>query len=210
MVLNAIEPGRWCPDHDRAACREELGIPDDAPVLLTVCRLFPAKGPGELVKAMPAVRKEHPTARLVIVGGEMVSGFRAELETLAQEVGVEEGVVFTGRRDDVPRLMAAADMYAMPSLGEPFGLVFLEAMAMRLPVVALDSGGTPEVVENGVTGLLSAAGDADGLTANLLQLLGDSALRAEMGARGRRRVEQRFTIGRLVADTAAVYRQLVV
>jgi glycosyltransferase involved in cell wall biosynthesis len=104
--------------------------------------------------------------------------------------------------------MAAADLFAMPSLGEPFGLVYLEAMAMGLPVVALDSGGTPEVVEHGVTGLLSQPGDASQLTTNLLTLLADPERRKNMGDAGRRRVEAYFATPRMAADTSAVYQRL--
>ena len=107
-------------------------------------------------------------------------------------------------------MMAAADIFAMPSLGEPFGLVFLEAMAMQLPVVALDSGGAPEVVDDGVTGLLVEPGDTDGLTRRLLALLEDPERRQQMGAAGRQRVEALFTTPRMAADTATVYRRLTV
>ena len=104
--------------------------------------------------------------------------------------------------------MAAADIYAMPSLGEPFGLVFLEAMAMELPVVALESGGAPEVVEQSTTGLLSRPGDRAGLVDNLLSLLGDPSRRRRMGINGRERVQEHFTTSRMAKDTALVYEQL--
>ena len=113
---------------------------------------------------------------------------RRELAALADELGVDDSVVFTGRRSDVARLMAAADVFAMPSLEEPFGLVYLEAMAMRLPVVALDSGGTPEVVEHGRSGLLSAPGDIDALAANIVELLSDAG---PAGPHGRARTARR-------------------
>jgi glycosyltransferase involved in cell wall biosynthesis len=101
--------------------------------------------------------------------------------------------------------MAAADIFAMPSFHEPFGLVFLEAMAMKRPVVALDNGGTPEVVEHGQTGLLSPARDVNALASNILTLLRDPALRARMGELGRRRVETLFSPGRLARDVERVY-----
>ena len=135
--------------------------------------------------------------------------YREELAELAHELDVAENVVFTGRRSDVARLMAAADIYAMPSLGDPMALVFLEAMAMRLPVVALDSGGAPEVIQHGTTGLLSEPGDIGGLTENLLALVRDPARREAMGAKGRRRVEACFTAPRMASDTAELYRSLV-
>ncbi len=113
-----------------------------------------------------------------------------------------------GWRDDVARLMAAADIYAMPSTGEPFGLVYAEAMAMKLPVVALTDGGTPEVVEDGCSGLLSDHGDTDALAANLVTLLENPGRRRKMGEYGRRRVEACFTTDRLAREIAEAYRQI--
>ena len=144
----------------------------------------------------------------MIVGTEMVPGFQHHLLDVARDLGVGEHVLFTGQRSDVERLMAAADIFAMPSLGEPFGLVFLEAMAMMLPVVALDSGGTPEVVEHNVSGLLSDPGDTDQLIQNMLALLRDPERRRRMGAAGRQRVEADFTIPRMARDTAMLYKGL--
>ena len=209
VVLNGIDLDRWTPHVGRAETRRALGIPDDAPTVLTVCRLFRGKGPTELIRAVAKVNADRPGVRLLIVGAEMERGYAAELRAEADGLGLHDNVQFLGRRPDVDRLMASADVYAMPSLGEPFGLVFAEAMAMRLPVVALDSGGAPEVVEHGRTGLLARHGDIDELAAYLRDLVGDPERRAVMGDEGRRRVEERFTIGRMSDDMATVYRRVV-
>ena len=174
--------------------------------MISVCRLFKEKGPAELIRATALVRDEYPDVKLLVVGSDVTGGvFMAELENLVERLGAGENVTFTGRRSDVPLLMAAADVFAMPSFDEPFGLVYLEAMAMQLPVVALDNGGTPEVVEHGETGLLSSPGDIDAVAQHLLMLLRSPDLREQMGRQGRRRVEQRFTTDRQAADMAAVY-----
>ena len=208
VVLNAIDPEAWRPGDGREAVRQEFGIPAEAPTLITVCRLFPSKGPEELIRSLPALRGTHPSIRLIIVGEEMVPGYRQHLGRVACDLGVAESVVFAGRRSDLSRFLAAADVFAMPSFGEPFGLVFLEAMAMGLPVVALNSGGTPEVVIDGVTGLLSEPEDADQLTNNLLTLLDDPERRYRMGLAGRERVEIHFATPRMADDTAMVYKHL--
>jgi glycosyltransferase involved in cell wall biosynthesis len=208
VVLNAINPMDWTPGQGRQDARRELEVPEHAPVIITVCRLFPPKGPGELVRALPILRQDFPDVRLVVVGQEMVIGYQKQLEELALELGVADNVIFTGRRGDVERLMAAADIYAMPSLAEPFGLVFLEAMAMELPVVALNSGGAPEVVEHGTTALLSEPGDMAGLTEHLLALIRDPQRRQRMGVNGRRRVEEHFATRRMATDTGLVYEQV--
>jgi glycosyltransferase involved in cell wall biosynthesis len=97
------------------------------------------------------------------------------------------------------------DVVVVPSLGEPFGNVNLEAMALSKPVVAFDSGGNPEVVVHGETGLLASAGNADKMADMIVRLLSDPALRGRMGSAGRRRVEQEFGIDRFVNGLLAVY-----
>jgi glycosyltransferase involved in cell wall biosynthesis len=207
VALNAIDASLWRPGLGRDDARRELGIPTTAPVVITVCRLFPAKGPDALIRALASVRAVLPDARLLVVGEDLMGdgAYTRELEALASALGLHEAVIFTGRRTDVARLLAAADVFAMPSLEEPFGLVFLEAMAMRLPVAALNDGGTPEVVRHGETGLLSEPGDVDTFADNLVALLRDPDRRRCMGDRGRREVEEHFTLARMAADVAQAY-----
>jgi glycosyltransferase involved in cell wall biosynthesis len=209
-VLNAIDAAAWDPSLDPAPVRRELGLPASAPVLVSVSRLFHWKGHADLLRALALVHRDVPEARLVVVGGEYPPGGRYtdEMRALAAQLGVADRVLFTGHRPDVARLLAAADVYAMPSFEEPFGLVYLEAMAMRRPVVALASGGVPEVVVHGETGLLSAPGDLPALAAHLVTVLRDPDLRARMGAAGRRRVETRFTPERMAREAERVLATL--
>jgi glycosyltransferase involved in cell wall biosynthesis len=214
VVLNAIDPAGWDPALDGAPIRAEFRIPAAAPVVVCVARLFHWKGQAELLRAFALARRQLPDARLLIVGEEdKLAGadrphFLAELKQLTQELSLADHVVFTGRRPDVPRLMAAADVFALPSFEEPFGLVYTEAMAMKRPVLALTNGGTPEVVDHGKSGLLSPPGDLEGLAANMVTLLRDPELRRRMGEYGRQQVEARFAPRRMADDVARVYRAL--
>lgn len=211
-ILNGIDLSRWDPSAaDGSAVRRELGIPASAPLMASVSRLFVHKGTADLLRAFALVRKELPEARLLIVGEEtpFSRGFTAEMQALARELGVGDNAIFTGQRADVQNVMAACDVYTMPSDEEPFGLVYLEAMAVGKPVVALANGGTPEVVEHGENGLLSAFGDVPAFAANALALLRDPETRARMGQRGRERVSSRFSAQRMAADAAAAYTALV-
>ena len=210
VVHNGIDTREWVPGVGRDAARAELGVDAGTAVVLTVCRLFPSKGPAELIAACAEARVEHRRLKLIIVGEDVTGGgFLEELRRVAAEHGMIDHVVFAGRRDDVPQLMAASDVFAMPSFGEPFGLVYLEAMAMERPVVGLAHGGTLEVVEHDVTGLLSEPGDADGLARNLVTLVDDAGLRMAMGRRGRQVVTERFTLDAQATGTAAVYRSVL-
>lgn len=208
-VLNAIDLPRWDPAIDGSAVRTELGLGPETPVIVSAARLFLGKGQDELIRVLPAIRREFPDVRLLIVGRDdrqaMRESFTDELKALARELAVEANVIFTGQRPDMPAVMAAATLFALPSDEEPFGLVFAEAMAMKKPVVALDNGGTPEVVDHGRSGLLSAKGDQEALAANILTLLRDPELAARMGEYGRTQVEARFTAARMADEVGKVY-----
>lgn len=210
VVLNAVDVSSLEPGVGRDEIRSEFGIGTSQPLVVTVCRLFAEKGPEELIRAIDVVRRDMPDVQLLVVGEDTDPAqlYRTHLEGLVDDLGLRAHVRFTGRRPDVPAFMAAADVFAMPSFEEPFGLVFAEAMAMERPVVALDNGGTREVVDHGRNGLLSEQGDLDALSVNLRTLLSDEDLRRRMGQDGRRRVLTDFQIQRTGDEAAAIYRML--
>ncbi|HXX66610.1 MAG TPA: glycosyltransferase family 4 protein, partial [Polyangiaceae bacterium] len=212
-ILNGIDPSRWHPEVSAAGVREEFSIPAGAPLLVSVSRLFAQKGQRELLRAVARVRERVPDVRLLVVGSDAVEvhggSFTAELKVLARDLGIADRVAFTGERSDIPRIMAACDVFTMPSWEEPFGLVFLEAMAMQRPVVALGDGGTPEVVEHGRSGLLSKHGDLDALVGHIVTLLENRELRARMGAHGRARVLEYFNAQRMARDAGEAYEALL-
>jgi glycosyltransferase involved in cell wall biosynthesis len=212
-VLNAIDVPSWDYRMDGRPVRAALGISADAPVIACAARIFPGKGQDELIRALPSVREEFPDVRLLIIGRDDLeasrTSFTAELKALAATLGVGQNVIFTGLRTDMPAVMSACDVFALPSQEEPFGLVYLEAMAMKKPVLAPASGGAPEVVEHDRSGLLCRPGDHQDLAANLRLLLRDPILRARLGEYGRQQVEARFTATRMAEDTARVYASLV-
>jgi glycosyltransferase involved in cell wall biosynthesis len=209
VVLNAIELQRWNPSIDPAPVRREFAIPPGAPVVACAGRLFAGKGHGEVVKAVAALRHEFPDIRLLVIGRDdfqvMRTSYTEELKALAASLGISEHIVFTGHRADMPEVFAACDVFALPSFEEPFGLVYLEAMAMKKPVVALGNGGATEVIDHGRNGLLVTPGRPEELAEHLATLLRDAALRARFGEHGRQHVEARFTAPRMAADFGRVY-----
>ena len=214
-LVNGLDASQWDPSTDGCAVRRELGIPAGVPVLAIVSRMFHWKGHLPLLRALARVREEVPDFRLLVVGADDERGapgrgsLTAEMRELAARLGLTDQVVFTGWRSDIERILAACDVYAMPSFEEPLGVIYLEAMAMRRPVVALRSGGVPEVVEHGGAGLLSEPGDDAQLAANIAALLRDPALRARMGRRGRELVEAVHTPRRMAADGVGIYREVL-
>jgi glycosyltransferase involved in cell wall biosynthesis len=212
VVHNSLDLQGWDPALDGDAARRELGLPIGAPVVGIISRLFRWKGHSYLLEAVAEVVRDLPDLRLVIVGEDdprAVPGegsYRAELEEQAGRLRIERNVVFTGFRTDVPRLMSAFDVFAHPSWEEPFGMVFLEAMAMRKPVIAWASGGGPEVVTSGETGLLVERGSVPALADALRSVLTDDALRGRLGDAGRRQVELVFTPERMCAGALRAYQ----
>lgn len=211
-VLNCVETSRWDPTTDGSGVRRELSIAEGDFVLASVSRLFAWKGQRELLRAFAQVLETVPNVVLLIVGADAPhegTSFTAELEQLASELGVSDRVRFTGARSDIPEVMAACDIFTMPSFEEPFGLVFLEAMAMERPVVAIDNGGTPEVVEHGKAGLLSPPWDIERLAKNITTLLEDGELRRRYGGYGRARVLERFNAQRMTDEASQAYRSII-
>jgi glycosyltransferase involved in cell wall biosynthesis len=186
--------------------RAELGIGPDAFLVGNVGRLAVQKGQRHLIGAMPALLERVPRAHAVIAGAGDLEEF---LRDLAEETGVAERVHVLGPRKDVPALMHAMDVFAMPSIWEGFGLVLLEAMAAGRPIVASRVATIPEVVLDGQTGLLVPAGDPLALAEALAQLANQPALAARMGEAGRERVRHQFSLEKMVGDTELLYRELV-
>jgi glycosyltransferase involved in cell wall biosynthesis len=214
VILNGIDAGRWDPMTGGESVRKEFGIAPDQPVLAAISRLFHWKGHLDLVRALASVKREVPSVRLFIVGEDDPratpgrGSMTAELKSLVADLGLQEHVIFTGFRSDVAKILAACDVFAMPTFEEPCAVAFLEAMAMARPIVALRSGGTPEIVPEGRAGLLSDPGDLDALAANIVMLIGDPNVRRRMGAFGRQWVETRLTPQRMAEDGLAIYRSL--
>ncbi|MER6101051.1 glycosyltransferase family 4 protein [Streptomyces sp. NPDC001832] len=177
--------------------RARLGL-SDRPVVVCVSRLVPRKGQDTLILAMPAILAQVPDTVLLIVGG---GPYAKELKRLAEETGVGDSVRFTGPVpwDELPAHYGAGDVFAMPCRTrrggldvEGLGIVFLEASATGLPVVAGDSGGAPDAVLDGETGWVVRGGSAEESADRIVTLLRDPELRQRMGERGRTWVEEKW------------------
>jgi len=207
------DPEPWeaaaaAPAGERAATRAELGCEAGDVVLICVARFAPQKAHDVLLRAFAAARAAEPRLKLWLVGDDPFGDGRRRAEAVARDLALGPAVRFTGVRRDVPRLMAASDVFVMSSLWEGFGLVFLEAMSAGLPVLATRVSGVPEVVADGRTGVLVPPAEEDPLAAQMLALGRDPARRAELGRAGRARVRAHFGLDRMVEATLQVYRDL--
>jgi glycosyltransferase involved in cell wall biosynthesis len=178
----------------------------DTPTIGVVARLEPVKGIDTLLHAAAALRARRPGFRLQIAGS---GSAQAQLVALRDRLRLENVVEFLGWRDDLARLHAGWDVFALPSRHEGFGLAALEAMAAGLPVVASRTGGVPELVVDGETGVLVEPADVAGLAAGLERLIADPTLRAGMGAAARNRAEEHFGAARMGDAVASVYDALL-
>lgn len=185
----------------RRTARDRLGLDPDAPVVGTVGNFTPKKDQATLLRAVAALAGDAaPT--LVLVGLGPLEG---ELRALAGELGIERRVVFAGSRDDVFELLPGFDAFVLSSRFEGLPIALLEAMATGVAPVATPVGGIPEVITDGVDGLLVPPGDPDALGAALGKVLRDGALRADLGARARARARD-FDLVHAVRRTEAIYR----
>lgn len=189
--------------------REELGLAPEHRVILTVGGLRPVKDYPTLIRAFARVHAERRESRLVIVGGERGGGSQPELEALADSLGVRSAVIFPGVRQDIPRLLALADVYVNSSVFEGMSNTILEAMAASRPVVATDVGGNPELVRDGVSGYVVPRGDPGPLAARLVEVLSDPGLAKALGATGRALVESEHAMPRMVTAYEDCYEDLV-
>lgn len=210
----ASSSGTWHVVHDgvRQEAFAGIGSSPGGPRVGLVGRISPWKGQHVFLRAAARVRERFPGARFLVIGGALFEerAYEREVRELARTLGLEECVEFTGHRDDVPELVGGLDLLVHASTtGEPFGQVVVEGMAAGKPVVATRGGGVPEIVEDGVTGLLVPMGDAEAMAGAMERLLADPHAALAMGRRGRERVEERFTIQQTARKVERIYESLL-
>jgi glycosyltransferase involved in cell wall biosynthesis len=205
VIPNGRDLTRFAPGLHRETIRKELGVDRGAPVVGVVGRLETQKGHVYLLDAWPDVVRRHPDARLLVVGE---GSLHEALVRQSRSRGVADSVIFTGFRSDVPRILDAIDVLALPSLHEGMPLTVIEAAAAGRPVVATAVDGTPEVVREGETGYLVPPADPASLARALLAMLGDPEAATRMGREACRWACERFDVNTHVEATARVYREV--
>ena len=207
LIRSAIPLEEFVPTAvDRAAIRQELGLPLDAPVLGNIGRFSTQKNPLDWVRVAGRVARDLPECHFLLVGD---GPLRRDVEAALVAENIADRTVLTGLRRDVPRLLAAIDVFLLTSLWEGLPRVIPQAMSMCVPVVASRADGTEEVIIQGQTGYLCKPGDLDGMAAHCLHLLRDPVCRQAMGASGRAYVAQEFDVRSMVARIAALYEELL-
>jgi N-acetyl-alpha-D-glucosaminyl L-malate synthase BshA len=207
VIENFVSCDVYAPIQDqaaRAAARKRLADPGEA-ILMHLSNFRPVKRVVDTVKIFAQVAREFP-ARLILVGD---GPDRSAAEWLAHDLGIQAKVHFMGKQDRVNELLPLADLLLMPSELESFGLAALEAMACKVPSIATRVGGVPELIDDGITGLLFPVGDVDAMASGALGLLKDRERLSVMRDAGRKTAQTRFCSTLVVPHYVRYYEQVL-
>ena len=205
-VQNAINHNYFYAPEEREACRAEFGLAPDQVLFGFAGRLEKMKRLDLMLEGFVDVHKKHPEARLLIAG---VGSLEQELKDYATNLGVSEGVIWAGWRSDIPRLLAAFDVYVQSSVNEGLSLSLLEAMAATKVAVGTDVGGIHEIIEDHKTGIIIPPYDIKVLANAMNEMIENPDLRLQIGQTAREFVDKHFSVARMTSDYDRLYHQLV-
>jgi len=205
-VHTGIDLSRFDPDNTPALLRQELGLGAGVPVFGTVSILRIKKGHQILLEAIPMVLEKIPDAVFVIAGD---GPQRENIANQIKKSGLSGKVFMLDLRQDIPAILNSIDIFVLPTLQEAHGGVFVEAMAMRKPVIGTDVGGVGEVIKHGINGFLIEPGNAKALADAMMEMLGNREGMAAMGDEGRKMVEEHFSAEKMCDSMYALYTSLL-
>jgi glycosyltransferase involved in cell wall biosynthesis len=206
VICNGVDVERYEQSVDKTGIRDELGLDEAARLIAVVGTLKDGKGHQYVIQAMPSIVAQHPFAHVLFIGD---GALREPLKAQAAALHVDSHVHFLGSRRDVPTLLAASDLFVLPSLWEGLSMALLEAMATGLPVVASEVSGTVQVITSEEMGRLAPPGDVQQLTAAIEGLLSDPQQARALGAAGKQRVVAAFSAQAQVDAHLTLYRRLL-
>jgi glycosyltransferase involved in cell wall biosynthesis len=203
-IYNGVDMPQRMSSEQVARVRSDLGIDPSEFALGIVGSLYPVKGHTYLLQAVQSVLKVHPKIKLLVVGqGDLDICLKRQ----AVELGIEHAVSFLGLRNDVPNVLAALDLFVLPSLSEGLSVALLEAMSAAVPVIASRVGGNPEIVQDGLTGLLVTPKAVSELTGHILEMINKRDRSKLFGERGRERVANVFTTAQMLNHYQELYEE---
>jgi glycosyltransferase involved in cell wall biosynthesis len=207
VINNGIDQHKFNPDRSFNNVRQELGIAPDATLVLFVARFIHQKQPLKLVQAFIKAHEQLPSLQLLMVGdGDQ----KPAAVDMVKAAGLEKKILFAPFRQDVPDVLAAADIFVLPSLWEGLPIGLLEAMAMGKAIIGTKVDGTSEVIQDRRNGLLLAPGDLDNtLPAAIIELANDAALRRQLGSEARATVSNTYSAATMTRQIEGIYRSLV-
>lgn len=190
---------------NRQAVRSKLGVGERDLLIGTVANLRPMKGHKDIIDSIPFIIRRLPMVRFIFIGRDQMAG---EIQRYAQARGVSDRIIFAGMQHDIPRLLSALDLFLLPSHREGISTAILEALAMRLPVIATSVGGLPEIIEDGITGILIKPQQPQEIVQAVIKLAKLPLLRLRLGQAGRLLIEQRFSLEPSIRSLEELYWEL--
>ncbi|MBI4379135.1 MAG: glycosyltransferase family 4 protein [Nitrospinae bacterium] len=210
IIYNGIDIDDFNSDINYKDFKKEFSIPINDTVVGTVSQFIPMKGIEFFIEAAKFILERVGNVKFMIAGkGVGNNGYEKWLKKMARDFSIEHEVIFTGYRDDIKSMIASFDIFVLASIGEAFGRVLIEAMALKKPVVATKSGGIPEIVVDGETGILVPVKDSKAIATAVMRLITEKETRDKMGKAGRKRVEEMFNIERHVKEIEAQYLRIM-
>lgn len=218
VIRNGIDLFRFAKKDRNGNLRQEFGLPAHAPLVAVLSRLTRLKGFEDFLEAAAIVAAHFQEARFLVMGDHFIVrdgaivediAYRRELQSYAARLGIGGRVIFTGYRLDVPEVLSEVAVSVLPSLSEGLSNAVLESMAAGVPVVATRVGGSPEVIEEGITGLLVPPRNPAALARAICRLLENPELASTFGQAGRQRVAECFSLERMVRETECFYLNLL-
>jgi len=204
IVHNGVEIERFSSSQNKDTKKKLLNTQTDCQIIGTVSRLAEEKDQFTILEAFSKVSKNISKVRLVFVGD---GPLRKELENYSGKIGISNKVIFLGFQKDIGEIVKTFNLFSLPSLTEGISLSLLEAMAAGKPCVATNVGGNPEVVVDGETGILVPPKDPQAMADAIVKILRNPELAQKMGAAGRRRVEEKFSLDRMVGEYEELYEK---
>ncbi|MGZ8796137.1 MAG: glycosyltransferase [Thermoanaerobaculia bacterium] len=209
VIPNGVDLTRFEQPARTGSLHHEFGLPNSAPLIGLVGRLAHLKGLEDFLTAAAVIARRFPSARFVIVGDAVDESYMAALKQQAAQLGLEDGVIFTGYRSDVECILAELSVSVLPSLSEGLSNALLESMAAGAAVVATRVGGTAEALHDGENGLLVPPSDPDAIANAVCRLLDTPGLASRLGLAARRSIVERYSMTRMVERTSLVYEALL-
>jgi len=210
VIYNAVDTSVFYPPPDRSSAKAALGVSPKSIVLCYLGNLTPRKRPEWVVEAGISLLQEGLDVEVLVVGHDRSGGqLENALKERVERAGCADSFHFLGYRSDVAEILRAVDILGMPSIAEPFGRVVIEAMASGVVVVATNAGGVPEIIQDGVNGMLVPSHDFTAFVSAIRKLCLDPALRDALSMEGIRTVQKRFSVDTMVEQVLEVYRELL-
>jgi len=208
-VYNGVDTKKFNPDIKCERLRKELHIESDEIVIGTIGQLYPDKGQKAFIQSAFIVLEKYPKAKFLIVGKAKKEKYKKQLQELVVKLGLQDKIIFTGKRDDIPQILSILDIFALSTLKEGFARVIIEAMACARPVIATRVGGNSEAVIDGRTGFIIPVNSPDILAQKTMELIENKDKRKQMGKVGRERVVNNFSLEHYVERIEKTYNEFL-